>query len=265
MSDVPPAILRLARQATRVTVLTGAGMSQESGVPTFRDAHTGLWARFDPLELATPQAWARDRDLVWAWYLHRVRAVRAAQPNAGHLAIADWSRRPGVSMQLVTQNVDDLHERAGSTVLAHLHGSLVALRCDTCGRAYPGSSIAIPVEIPQRLAPPPCPTASAPAVAAEGTSGCPGHVRPGVVWFDEPLPTGLFDAAVDAVRSADLALVVGTSGVVYPAAMLPDLAETAGVPVVEINSAVTGLNPRGRHSWRSTAAVALPALLAALD
>ncbi len=250
MTEVPAGILSLAQTARRITVLTGAGMSAESGVPTFRDAQTGLWARFDPADLATPQAWARDRPLVWAWYLSRVAALGSVVPNAGHLALAAWAQRPGISLSIVTQNVDDLHERAGSTVLAHLHGSLLAFRCDTCAAPYP-AKINLPYELEERMEPPVCPNAD-------------GWIRPGVVWFNEPLPEAAFDTAVDAVRDADLVLVVGTSGIVYPAATLPHLAGAAGVPVVEINPQRSDLSGEVTHSWRTTAAVGLPALFTAL-
>ena len=134
--DVPARIADLARTARRITVLTGAGMSAESGIATFRDAGTGLWARFDPAQLATEDAFRRDPALVFGWYAWRLGRVREASPNAGHAALALWARHRPVS--IVTQNVDDLHERAGSDVLAHLHGSLAAFRCLDCGRPYAG-------------------------------------------------------------------------------------------------------------------------------
>ncbi|GAA1345633.1 MULTISPECIES: NAD-dependent deacetylase [Kocuria] len=124
--QIPTEILELARNARRVTVLTGAGMSAESGVPTFRDAQTGLWERFDPTELATPEAWEDDPAQCWAWYAWRASLVRGAQPHPGHLAIAQWQAYPDMDLRISTQNVDDLHERAGATVLAHVHGDLFA-------------------------------------------------------------------------------------------------------------------------------------------
>ena len=250
---VPDPIADLARAAHRVTVLTGAGMSAESGVPTFRDAQTGLWARYDPEHLATPQAWGRDRDLVWAWYAWRAALVRRVTPNAGHRALADWAQRSGRQLVIATQNVDDLHERAGSQVQAHVHGSLFAFRCERCSAPYPTDALALPDpdNPPQRQAPPTCPDCAAP-------------VRPGVVWFGEALPEAEFAAAARACGDADLVLVVGTSGIVYPFAGLPGLATRHGVPVVEINPVETALTASVDHSWRATAAVALPALLAAL-
>ncbi|WP_409484601.1 SIR2 family NAD-dependent protein deacylase [Arsenicicoccus dermatophilus] len=246
---VPPAVLDLARAARRVVVLTGAGMSAESGVPTFRDAQSGLWERFDPAELATPDAWARDAELVWAWYAWRAALVRAVKPNAGHRALARWADGSGTAVEIVTQNVDDLHERAGSGVLAHVHGSLFAPRCESCSR--PGDLGDLPVEPVARLAPPRC-------------RSCGGRVRPGVVWFGEMLPEGPLRRAEEACRAADLVLVVGTSGLVWPAAGLPLLARDAGVPTVEINPAVTDLSGQVEQVWRATAAEALPALVDAV-
>ncbi len=249
-SQIPAAVLHLARQARTVAVLTGAGMSAESGVPTFRDAQSGLWERFDPAQLATPQAWAADRDFVFAWYLWRVGLVRRVQPNAGHLALARWAEAGNARIQIATQNVDDLHERAGSAVTAHVHGSLFAFRCEECGAPYEGR-IEPPPEPVERATPPEC-------------RCCGAAVRPGVVWFGEMLPREEFDRASEAVQRADLVLVVGTSGIVYPFASLPDLARSHGVPVVEINPAETDLSPRVDHTWRATAATALPALIDAV-
>lgn len=244
---VPSKIVDLARPARRVAVLTGAGMSAESGVPTFRDAATGLWENFDPASLATPEAWDDDPATVWAWYQWRVGLVRDVAPNDGHRALAQWGH--GTDLHIVTQNVDDLHERAGSTTVSHLHGSLFAPRCSACDRS---------VDLPEppnepvpRLDPPTCPA-------------CGGAGRPGVVWFGEMLPQEPWISATEAIRVADLLLVVGTSGVVYPAAGLPTLAREHDVPVVEINPDETDLSDRVDEVWRTTAAVGLPELVAAV-
>lgn len=237
---VPPDVLQTVSGAERVVVMTGAGMSAESGLATFRDPHEGLWARLRPEELATPEAWQADRDLVWAWYQWRVDQVLAAEPNAGHRALAAWARR--ADLTLVTQNVDDLHERAGSEDVHHLHGSLMAPRCAECAR--PAPPVPPPAEPVERLAPPAC-------------EHCGGAVRPGVVWFGE-VPHGI-DAAADAVVGADLLVVVGTSGVVYPAAGLTDLAVELGRRVLLVDPAAT--TREGVTSWRTTAATALPALV----
>lgn len=248
--DVPAAAVELVRDAEWVTVFTGAGMSAESGIATFRDAETGLWERFDPAQLATPDAWREDPDLVWAWYQWRARLVREAQPNAGHRAIADLGRDRTV--MVVTQNVDDLHERAGSDVVSHLHGSLFAPRCSNCGRPYHGTDADPDRALHQvRVEPPSCPV-------------CLSSVRPGVVWFGEHLPEDAMSRADNAFRACDVVIVVGTSGVVHPAASLPERARAAGIPVIEFNPEPSALTPLATHSLRATAAAGLPALLDAV-
>jgi NAD-dependent deacetylase len=218
-------LARRLADAERIVVVSGAGMSAESGVPTFRDAQSGLWARFDASTLATAEAWRCDPPLVWAWYVWRMALVRQAQPHAGHAAITTLQgRRP--ALQVITQNVDDLHERAGTRDVVHLHGSLFKPRCFGCGT--PSAAIATAtlsdfLRNPKaRLDPPRCPA-------------CGGDIRPGVVWFGEPLPRAEWQCAVNAVQAAEVLLVVGTSGVVHPAAALPALAREAGAFVVEVN------------------------------
>lgn len=245
--DLPAEVVALAAAARRVVVLTGAGMSAESGVPTFRDARTGLWARFDPERLATEHAFRADPETVWGWYVWRVGLEARAEPNAGHRAIATWAGLAHVDV--VTQNVDSLHERAGSRDVVHLHGSLRAFRCLDCSRPY-----AAPIEAPAEpgpLPPPTCPD-------------CGGWIRPGVVWFGEALPEAAFEEAMAACGSADLVLVVGTSGLVHPAASLPALASARGVPTVEVNPGDTALTSSMDHVVRAGAAVALPALVRAI-
>lgn len=250
LAAVPDEVLALARGARRVCVLTGAGMSAESGVPTFRDVQVGLWERFEPAELATPEAWAEDPWQVWAWYAWRADLVRRAQPNAGHRALAQWQRHDGVEVSIVTQNVDDLHERGGAQVLAHLHGSLFALRCAECGRPSDADYPSVPEPV-AHLEPPTC-------------AHCEGAVRPGVVWFGEALPQEEFVAGVEAAREADLVVVIGTSGLVHPAAVIPHLAGARGVPVLEINPAESALSEAADLHWSATAAVALPLLVEAV-
>nr|WP_296765768.1 NAD-dependent protein deacylase [Rhodococcus sp. (in: high G+C Gram-positive bacteria)] len=246
--DVPSAVIELARSSSRIAVLTGAGMSAESGISTFRDAQTGLWSRFEPADLASPDGGARDRDLVWGWYQWRTELVRRSQPNAGHLALTRWQAR--AHLDIATQNVDDLHERAGSTVISHVHGSLFDPRCSECGvHSQPETE---PIdEHTDRTAPPLCPH-------------CGGDMRPGAVWFGESLPEDQWRAAVEVVESADLVVVVGTSGVVFPFAGLPAMARSTGASVVEINPVETDISDMADHRWRTTAAVGLPALVAAL-
>ncbi|WP_030163813.1 MULTISPECIES: NAD-dependent deacylase [Actinomycetes] len=243
-------LVALVRGAEWVTVCSGAGMSAESDVPTFRDAETGLWERFDPTTLATPEAWSDDPALVWAWYQWRAHLVRRAFPNPGHHAVAEWARRRTV--MVVTQNVDDLHERAGSEVTAHLHGSLFEPRCSHCGLPYAGTD-ADPDSATEslRVEPPICPN-------------CLSPVRPGVVWFGESLPQDAWERAADASAGCDLLIVVGTSNMVYPAASLPERALAAGIPVIEINPEPTPLSRNVTHFLQTTAAVGLPALLSVI-
>ena len=248
-SPVITQALEALRSASRLVVFTGAGMSAESGIPTFREAKTGLWSRFSPEELASPEGWAADPARVWAWYEWRRALVARAQPNAGHLAVAQLARLKDVSV--ITQNVDDLHERAGSTAVVHLHGSLFAPRCDQCGE--PGDFDGVPDTMHESLPPPDCPACGR------------GSWRPGVVWFGEPLPVTAWDAAVDQIRQCQMLLVVGTSGSVYPAAGLVTQALRRGTTVLEINPDESQLSDAVTLSWRASAAQALPTLLKALQ
>jgi NAD-dependent deacetylase len=244
-TDDVDAILRDARH---VVVFTGAGVSAESGIPTFRDALTGLWERFDVAALASEEGFRRDPELVWGWYEWRRMSVMRAQPNAAHRAIAAVATKVP-KLTLVTQNVDDLHERAGSAGALHLHGSLFAPRCLACG-----SPASLPSGIPEepeggrRVAPPRC-------------SHCGGRVRPGVVWFGETLPEAVLQQACDAARSCDVLLSVGTSSLVYPAAQIPIDAHRAGAKVVQVNPNPTDLDGIADFNVRGTAATVLPALL----
>lgn len=210
------------RDAQHVVVFTGAGASAESGIPTFRDALTGLWERFDPAQLATSEAFRADPSLCWGWYEWRRRRVLQAQPNGAHLAIAELARHVP-RLTVVTQNVDDLHERAGSRDVIHLHGSLHSPRCIDCGLAYilPLASDDLPEE-GSRIEPPRC-------------SACDGYVRPGVVWFGEMLPEDAWSAGLAAAEECDVFLSIGTSGIVYPAAELPLRALGHGGTVVHMN------------------------------
>lgn len=228
----------------RVTVFSGAGMSAESGVPTFRDVETGLWAKVDPYEISSSDGWRRHPEKVWAWYLWRHYMMKAVAPNDGHRAVAAWQDYADV--RIVTQNVDDLHERAGSTNVYHVHGSLFHFRCDRCQSAYVGPLPEMPEPV-EAVAPPVC--------------DCGGLVRPNVVWFGEQLPSEAWERSVEAVVGADVAVVVGTSAVVYPAASLPELAVAEGVPVIEVNPERTPFSESATIALRETAATALPGLL----
>lgn len=248
-------LLTSLRRAQHVLVLTGAGVSAESGIPTFRDRLTGLWENYDALQLATPEAFARDASLVWGWYEWRRARVQAAAPNPAHRAIARLAAcLPRLT--LVTQNVDDLHERAGSPGVIHLHGELARPYCERCrtphvaappGAGQPGSAMP---EGGRRSEPPRC-------------AQCGGRVRPGVVWFGEALPRAPWEAAVAAARGCDLCFCVGTSAVVQPAASLIDLAQRAGATSVQVNPNPTGADRSCTHLLRGPAGELLPPLVAA--
>jgi NAD-dependent deacetylase len=231
------------RAAERVVVLTGAGISAESGVPVFR-GDGGLWRQFRPEQLATPDAFARRPELVWEWYLWRRARIADARPNAGHETIALWQRqRSGVT--LLTQNVDGLHARAGSPPPIELHGNLWRVRCIRgCGFAEEDRPDASP--------------------RAKLQCSCGAWLRPDVVWFGEALDPATLDAAADAAENADVLLVVGTSAVVYPVAALPQLARRRRARVVEINVDDTPLSGDVDAVLRGPAGEMLPAIERAL-
>lgn len=235
---------QLLGQVRRVAVLTGAGVSAESGIPTFRDAQTGLWARFDPLQLASPEGFRADPTLVWRWYAERRERVRSARPNPAHLALATAQARYE-QFTLITQNVDGLHARAGSTEVLELHGNILRSRClEECG---------VVIDVPEELPPgepPRCPR-------------CGGQLRPDVVWFGEMLDPAVLERAERAARAAEAMLVVGTSGLVYPAAGLPLLTRRHGGTVVIVNPDESDLDRIADVCARAPAGEALPQLLAA--
>jgi NAD-dependent deacetylase len=235
----PPALISALRSSSRTVVLTGSGISAESGVPTFREAQTGLWERFDPQELATPEAFERDPGLVWDWYAWRRELVARAAPNPGHLALAEMQ---GLDQNLtvLTQNVDGLHQRAGSRDVIELHGNIRRTKCSAEGGEVE--------EYEESGSPPVCPSCGAP-------------LRPDVVWFGEMLPPVALDAASEAARGADLFLSIGTSSLVYPAAALPYEALENGARLVEINTEETPLAPHADHVLRGSAGDVLPCLM----
>jgi NAD-dependent deacetylase len=238
----PPAVLEALRAARHVAVLTGAGISAESGIPTFREALTGLWASYDPEELATPEGFARQPRLVWEWYASRRAAIRATEPNAGHRALAALAGRVP-RLTLATQNVDGLHARAGSPEVIELHGNILRSRCSREGVVVDPSAA--------EGSPPPCPRCGAP-------------LRPDVVWYGEVLPMGALAAAEAAAADCDVFLSVGTSNIVYPAAALPWSAAARGTPVLVVNTTDEGqLRGPNIHFALGPAGVVLPALLAA--
>jgi NAD-dependent deacetylase len=213
--------------AQRVAVLTGAGVSKESGIPTFRDAVDGLWAKYDPMQLATPQAFQRDPKLVWDWYEYRRTLIQPAQPNAGHIALTQIEQHTPEFL-LITQNVDDLHERAGSQQIVHLHGKIAENKCfDNC-QGTPTLIEADALDLEET--PPHCPH-------------CGGYIRPNVVWFGEALPQDAFAQAIDFCERCDVILVIGTSGVVQPAASLSTVAKRSGAKVIEINPDDSAFSP----------------------
>lgn len=238
----------LAR-ARHIAVLTGAGVSAESGIRTFRDTMEGLWKEFDPATLATPRAFARDPGTVSRWYDHRRLGCLAAEPNAAHNALAELERRTlarAGRFTLITQNVDRLHQRAGSRSVVELHGSIIEWRCTITGRRT------TPPAKPLPAFPPPSPFHPE------------GLLRPDVVWFGEMLPESAVEAADEAARACDLFLSIGTSSVVYPAAGFIELAHAHGARVAEINLDATPLSSRAAWTIREKAGVALPGIVAAM-
>lgn len=244
MSGIPTELARLLRTAPRITVLTGAGVSAESGVPTFRDALTGLWAKFSPEELATPEAFRRNPALVWEWYAWRRQLVARATPSAGHHALAELERR-GAALTLITQNVDGLHQLAGSRRVIELHGNLARTRCFA-------EDVVVETWVEDGQVPPRCPR-------------CGAGLRPDVVWFGEALPTAALEHAQAAAGTADLFLSVGTSSVVHPAAGLPLVAKRHGARLVEINPHATPLTAFADFVLRGPAGVVLPALVESMS
>ena len=239
-------LARRIRDASNLLVLTGAGMSAESGVPTFRDAQTGLWSRFRPEDLATPEAFERDPKTVWNWYAWRRGMAGSVSPHAGHLALAEIERRLGDRFTLVTQNVDGLHQRAGSRRVIELHGNILRTICSVTRKPIDDDWLARHAD----AAPPPSPHHAR------------GLARPDVVWFGESLPAEALESSWAAAQQCDVCLVVGTSSVVYPAAELPLIALAAGAYVVEINPERTPHSARVSSRIEGTAARVLPALIA---
>ncbi len=228
------------RQARSVAVLTGAGISAESGVPTFRGPG-GIWRQYRPENLATPEAFARDPALVWEWYDWRRGILAGVQPNAAHRALVEFeAAKPGFT--LITQNVDGLHELAGSRRVLKLHGDIWHLRCTTCGAEWCDRRVPLP-ELPPRC-------------------GCGSLARPAVVWFGEALPGGVMTQAFDTVREADVFLSIGTSAVVYPAAGLIPEARSAGAWGVEINVEPSACSAFAHRILNGPAGEILPRLLA---
>jgi len=224
--------------ASSIAALTGAGISAESGVPTFRGTD-GLWKQYKAEDLATPEAFLRDPSLVWEWYDWRRGLIAQTKPNAGHRALVELEIKKPHST-LITQNVDGLHDLAGSGRLLKLHGDIWRMRCTSCGSNWPDRRVPLP-KIPPHCA-------------------CGGLARPGVVWFGEPLPPGMWMEAEHTARSAEVFLVIGTSAAVYPAAALAILAKQSGAKVIEINVEETPLSQQVDCSLRGPSGELLPRL-----
>ncbi len=229
----------LLKSVQSVCVLTGAGISAESGVPTFR-GEGGLWSRLKPEELANFDAFMKNPENVWAWYQHRKEIMHSVQPNAAHKALAEMEKIIP-DFTLITQNIDNLHYRAGSKNVLELHGNIERSYCIKCGKYYSDVQITKEKPIPY--------------------CECSGIIRPDVVWFGENLPIDVFDKAVEATRRCELLLSIGTSAVVYPAAGLPLQAKEHGSYVVEINVEYTELSPYVNETIIGRAGEVVPALL----
>lgn len=221
------AVLALAREAVsnagHIVCFTGAGISAESGIATYREPLSGIWAQYEPQALETARAFRKNPTLVWGWYLWRRYQIAKAQPNAAHLALSELATS-GRTISVITQNVDDLHERGGSVGVLHLHGSLAVPKCFACHR---------PAEIPP---PQPIFQAEGELVEPPRCERCKGKLRPGIVWYGEDLPSNVWKPAIALVKNCDVLISVGTSGVVTPAADIPRLALSTGAIVIHVNT-----------------------------
>jgi NAD-dependent deacetylase len=235
--NFPPELISLLRRTSKLSALTGAGVSQESGLRTFRDAQTGLWAQYRPEDLASPEAFARDPKLVWDWYAWRREAVKAVRPNPGHYALVEIEKRVP-QFTLITQNVDGLHRMAGSKNMLELHGNIQRVSCSDCyslAETWGDDTESVP-----------------------RCKSCGGLLRPDVVWFGESLPRDQLEAAVEAARTCDVFFSIGTSGVVQPAASLAFAARNRGAVVVEINAEPTPLTPKTDFFFQGKSGEILP-------
>jgi len=241
---IPDQVVASVRSARHIAVLTGAGMSAESGIPTFREAQTGLWARYRAEDLATPQAFQKNPRRVWEWYAWRREIISKADPNPGHRALAELEARMrdrGAGFTLITQNVDGLHQRAGSRNVTELHGNILRTKCSVENEL---------VEMWQEgdETPPRCPK-------------CGGLLRPDVVWFGESLPPEALEIAWSAAQTSQVFLSIGTSSLVEPAASLPFVALKSGALVIEINPNETPLSSSSNYLLRSPVGAILPLLV----
>ena len=241
--DFPSDLINLLKKAARVAVLTGAGVSQESGLHTFRDAQVGLWAQYRPEDLATPEAFYRDPKLVWDWYMWRREAIKGTRPNPGHDALVVMEKHIP-DFTLITQNVDGLHRMAGNVNVLELHGNIMRVRCCDCRmliEIWDDDSVTVPR----------CKT-------------CNGLLRPDVVWFGESLPPAELQKAINATRECQVFFSIGTSGLVQPAASLAHAARSNGAVVVEINADPTPLTPNVDFAFHGKSGDILPELVKAV-
>jgi NAD-dependent deacetylase len=245
--DFPAELLQTLQSAQFVAVLTGAGISAESGIPTFREAQTGLWAQYDPEELATPQAFRTNPELVWEWYQWRQEIVQQAKPNPGHYALAKMENQftaQTAKFTLITQNVDGLHHRAGSQRIIELHGNINRSKCFDCGTLVE-DDWSTSEQHPRCL-------------------HCNGLLRPDVVWFGEDLPPNALQAAWDTAQNCDVFFSIGTSALVQPAASLPVVALQKGATVIEINPDITNISILATFNLKGPAGEVLPELVEAV-
>ncbi len=241
--NFPADLISLLRGTSRLVALTGAGVSQESGLRTFRDAQTGLWAQYKPEDLASPEAFRRDPKLIWDWYAWRREAVKGVRPNAGHYALVEIEARLS-EFALITQNVDGLHRMAGSKNVFELHGNIQRVRCADC-YTFTETWGDDTESVPQ-------------------CSVCGGLLRPDVVWFGEALPRDQLEAAVEAARACEVFFSIGTSGVVQPAASLAHAAHKHGAVLVEINAEATPLTSKANYAFHGKSGELLPELVKAV-
>lgn len=240
--------------ANKIAILTGAGVSKESGVPTFRDALDGLWSKYNPEELATPTAFKANPKLVWDWYQFRRDLVSDAKPNPGHVALAEIEKRYPQTF-VITQNVDDLHEQAGSINVIHLHGNIAESKCFNDCQGKPTIIDLESFEWDREAGPPACPH-------------CGAYARPNVVWFHEMLPENDLERAYALAVVCDLMIVVGTSGLVTPAATLPKIAkDSEDIPatIIEVNPDYSMITRYADIKLEAPSGEALPKVIQALD
>jgi NAD-dependent deacetylase len=237
--DFPPRLIEAIRSARHVAVLTGAGISAESGIPTFREAQTGLWSKYRPEDLATRDAFRRNPQLVWDWYQWRRELVNESAPNHAHTALAQLEKIVP-SFTLITQNVDGLHDQAGSSNILELHGNIMRMKCFENDHPVDNWN--------SQSVPPKCPV-------------CSSYLRPDVVWFGEYLPRRILKGAISASQECDVFLSIGTSAFVEPAASLPWLALQNHALLVEINTKPTPLTKSADYVFEGLAGETLPKLI----